>query len=49
MEQMVQGMVETQVWIEVGMQNLNAVKVGLEMASISFVFLAFLHVVFNAI
>ncbi len=46
---MVQGMVGTQMRIEVGMQNLNVVKVGLEMALISFVLLAFLHVVFNAI
>jgi hypothetical protein len=35
--------------MEVGMENLDWVKVGLEMASISFIFLAFLHAFSNAI
>jgi hypothetical protein len=35
--------------MEVGMENLNQAKVGLEMASVSFIFLAFSHAFSNAI
>jgi hypothetical protein len=47
--QMAQGIGETQMRSEVGMQNLNTTKVRLETTSISFVSHAFLHVVSNAI
>jgi hypothetical protein len=38
-----------QVWSEVGTQKVNVAKVELEMASISFVFFTFSHVVPNVI
>jgi hypothetical protein len=40
---------ETQVESEVGTQNLDEAKVGLEVASVSSVFLAFLHAFSNVI
>jgi hypothetical protein len=48
-QHMAQGMGEMQVESEVGMQNLNTAKVGLEMTLVCFVFPTFSHVFSNAI
>jgi len=49
MRPMVQGIGETHVENEVGMQNLDLAKVGMEIASVSSVFPTFSHAFFNAI